>query len=196
MKNFKPKQVKLKMIFKETKLKGNYLINLELKEDERGFFARYYCEKEFSQKGLNTKWVQVNNSASKKVGTLRGLHYQREPNAEVKLVRCLKGSIWDVVVDLRDGSETFGKWFGAKLSDVNRTMMYVPKGFAHGFVSLESNSEILYMVSDFYSSDSEGTLIWSDKKVGINWSINPEVISSKDLSGISLDTTAPIKLRN
>jgi dTDP-4-dehydrorhamnose 3,5-epimerase len=184
------------MMFKETKLKGNYLIDLEIKKDERGFFARYFCEKEFLKQGLNTKWVQANNSVSKEVGTLRGLHYQREPNAEVKLVRCLKGAIWDVVVDLRDRSETFGKWFGAKLSDENRTMMYVPKGFAHGFVSLEPNSEILYMVSNFYSSDSEGTLIWSDKKVGINWSINPKVISSKDLSGISLDNTMPIKLRS
>ena len=184
------------MIFKETKLKGNYLINLELKEDERGFFARYYCEKEFSLRGLNTKWVQVNNSASKEVGTLRGLHYQREPHAEVKLVRCVKGAIWDVVVDLRDRSETFGKWFGAVLSDENRTMMYVPKGFAHGFVSLEPNSEILYMVSSFYSSELEGTLIWNDKKIGIKWFIKPKVMSSKDLSGISLDNTIPIKLQS
>jgi dTDP-4-dehydrorhamnose 3,5-epimerase len=184
------------MIFKETKLKGNYLINLEIKEDERGFFARYFCEKEFLEKGLNTKWVQANNSASKEVGTLRGLHYQREPNAEVKLVRCLKGAIWDVVVDLRDMSETFGKWFGAKLSDENRTMMYVPKGFAHGFVSLEPNSEILYLVSDFYSSDSEGTLVWSDKKVGVDWPLDLKVISSKDLAGNSLDNTIPIKLKS
>ena len=184
------------MKFKETKLKCNYLVNLEMKKDERGFFARYFCEKEFLEKGLNTKWVQVNNSFTKKVGTLRGLHYQREPNAEVKLVRCLKGAIWDVVVDLRDKSKTFGKWFGAKLSDENRTMMYVPKGFAHGFVSLEPNSEILYLVSNFYSQDSEGTLDWSDKKVGINWLINPKVISSKDLSGVSLKNTRPIKLKN
>ncbi len=184
------------MIFKETKLKGNYLINLDLKEDERGFFARYYCEKEFSQKGLNTKWVQVNNSASKEVGTLRGLHYQREPNAEVKLVRCLRGAIWDVVVDLRYKSETFGKWFGVKLTDENRTMMYVPKGFAHGFVSLEPNSEILYLVSDFYSLDTEGSLLWSDKQVGIDWPINPKVISSKDSLGDSLAKTEPIKLKN
>lgn len=184
------------MIFKETKLKGNYLINLELKEDERGFFARYYCEKEFSQKGLNTKWVQVNNSVSKEGGTLRGLHYQREPNAEVKLVRCLRGAIWDVVVDLRDSSKTFGNWFGAKLSDENRTMMYVPKGFAHGFVSLEPNSEILYLVSNFYSSEAEGTLVWSDKRIGIDWPINPKVVSSKDLSGNSLENTLPIKLKN
>ena len=181
------------MKFKETKLKGNYLINLEIKKDKRGFFARYFCEKEFLKQGLNTKWVQANNSLSKEVGTLRGLHFQREPNAEVKLVRCLKGAIWDVVVDLRDGSETFGKWFGAKLSDENRTMMYIPKGFAHGFVSLEPHSEILYMVSNFYSSDSEGTLIWSDKTIGINWPILPLVISEKDKKGLKLEQISLIK---
>jgi len=183
------------MIFKETKLEGNYLINLQLKEDERGFFARYYCKKEFSQKGLNTKWVQINTSASKEVGTLRGLHYQREPNAEVKLVRCLKGSIWDVVVDLREKSKTFGKWFAAKLSDENRTMMYVPKGFAHGFISLEPNSEILYFVSDFYAPNLEGTLIWNDKKVEINWPIEPKVVSDKDLKGINLEKIIPIEIK-
>ena len=184
------------MIFKETKLEGNYLINFELKEDERGFFARYYCEKEFSQKGLNTKWVQANNSLSKEVGTLRGLHYQREPNAEVKLVRCIKGAIWDVVVDLRHSSKTFGEWFGAKLSDQNRTMMYVPKGFAHGFISLEENSEILYLVSNFYSPELEGTLLATDNKVGIDWPKKPVIISDKDLKGKNIEDVLPIKLRN
>jgi dTDP-4-dehydrorhamnose 3,5-epimerase len=183
------------MIFKETNLKGNYLIDLELKEDERGFFARYFCEKEFSLQGLNTKWVQINNSLSKEVGTLRGLHYQREPNAEVKLVRCLKGAIWDVVVDLRKSSETFGKWFGSKLSDENRTMMYVPKGFAHGFTSLEPNIEILYLVSDYYTPDTEGTLLWNDPKIGIDWPTVPQVISDKDAKGDTLDKIIPIKFK-
>ena len=182
------------MKFEPTTIKDNLLINLEKNEDERGFFARYFCEKEFSEKGLNAHWVQINNSASKEVGTLRGLHYQREPNAEVKLVRCLKGAVWDVVVDLRDGSKTFGKWFGAKLSDENRTMMYVPKGFAHGFISLEPNSEILYLVSDFYAADSEGTLFWNDQIVGIDWPIMPKVISDKDTKGNNLDKIIPIKL--
>ena len=184
------------MKFKKTNLKDNFLIDLDLIEDERGFFARYFCETKFSQQGLNTRWVQVNNSASKIVGTLRGLHYQREPNAEIKLVRCLKGSIWDVVVDLRDNSETFGKWFGAKLSDENRTMMYVPKGFAHGYVSLESDTEILYMVSDFYTPDSERTLIWNDPKVAISWPTTPQVISDKDAKGDTLDKIIPITLKN
>jgi dTDP-4-dehydrorhamnose 3,5-epimerase len=182
------------MIFEQTTLKDNYLINLDLKEDERGFFARYFCEKEFSKQGLNTKWVQMNDSASKEVGTLRGMHYQREPSEEIKLVRCIKGAIWDVVVDLRDNSKTFGKWFGAKLSDKNHTMMYVPKGCAHGFITLESNSELLYLVSNFYTPDAEGTLLWNDPKVAIEWPIKPLIISDKDAKGVNIDKIISKKL--
>lgn len=168
------------MIFNKTNLEGNYVINLDLKEDSRGFFARYFCKNEFFNMGLNTSWVQINNSLSKETATIRGLHYQKEPSAEVKLVRCLKGSIWDVVVDLRKESKTFGKWFGEKLSDINRSMMYVPKGFAHGFISLEPNTEILYLVSDFYDPEAEETLIWNDEDINIDWPIQPKVISEKD----------------
>lgn len=178
------------MIFTETKLKGNFLIDLQPQTDQRGFFARYFCEKEFSEEGLNTRWVQANNSMSIDVGTLRGLHFQRPPYAEVKLIRCLRGSIWDVVVDLRKESNTYGKWFGTTLSDANRTMMYVPKGFAHGFISLEPNSEILYLVSDFYAPKLEGILIWNDPDVGIQWPLAPQIISEKDLTGMSLDDDA------
>ena len=182
------------MKFKETSLPGNYLIDLDLREDERGFFALYYCEREFSEQGLTTQWVQINNSMSREVGTLRGLHFQRPPHAEVKIVRCLRGAIWDVVVDLRDGSETFGKWFGAALSDQNRTMMYVPKGFAHGFISLEPDSEILYLVSDFYAPESEGALIWNDPDVGIQWPIKPKVLSDKDSIGDLLKDISPVRI--
>ena len=182
------------MKFEETNLKTNYLIKLETIEDKRGIFGRFYCEKEFSEQGLNTRWVQINLSTNKKIGTFRGLHYQRQPNSEVKLVRCLKGAIWDVVVDLRENSETFGKWFGAKLSDKNYTMMYVPKGFAHGFVSLESHTEILYLVSNFYAPNHEDALIWNDPDVAIKWPINPKIISDKDLSARSLKEIVPIKL--
>jgi dTDP-4-dehydrorhamnose 3,5-epimerase len=182
------------MKFQQTNLEGNFIINLEKKEDERGFFARYFCEKEFLSKGLNARWVQINNSESKQVGTLRGLHYQREPKGEVKLVRCLKGAIWDVVVDLRHKSATYGKWFGEKLSNENRTMMYVPKGFAHGFISLEPNTEILYLVSEFYTPDLEGALIWNDLGIGINWPIEPLVISDKDKSANSFENTKPLIL--
>ncbi len=174
------------MRFTETLLKGSYLVDLDLKIDERGFFARYFCEKEFSERGLNTRWVQINNSMSKEAGTLRGLHFQRTPDAEVKLIRCIQGAIWDVIVDLRQDSETFGKWFGATLSAENRTMMYVPKGFAHGFISLEPNTEILYLVSDFYVPASEATLLWNDPDVKIDWPIQPTVLSEKDLQGAYL----------
>ncbi len=182
------------MIFEKTALKNNYLIKLETKEDQRGIFGRFYCEKEFSEQGLNTHWVQINTSTNKKIGTFRGLHYQRQPNAEIKLVRCLKGSIWDVVVDLRENSETFGKWFGAKLSDKNYTMMYVPKGFAHGFVSLENQTEILYLVSDFYTPNVEDALIWNDPDVAIKWPIKPKIVSDKDKSARLLKEIMPIKL--
>ena len=182
------------MIFKETNLKGNFLIDLEPITDERGFFARYFGEKEFSSAKLNAQWVQINNSMSCDVGTLRGLHFQRPPHAEVKLVRCVRGSIWDVVVDLRKGSDSYGKWFGTKLSDENRTMMYVPKGFAHGFVSLEADSEILYRVSDFYVPEAEGTLNWDDPDVDILWPIQPQIISDKDLQGRLLRDISPIEV--
>ena len=171
------------MIFNESHLQGNYLIDLELRSDERGFFARYFCENEFQKHGLNTRWVQINNSMSKQVGTLRGLHFQRPPHSEVKLVRCIKGSIWDIVVDLRKGSATFGKWFGSTLSEKNRTMMYVPEGFAHGFVTLEPDSEILYLVSNSYSPESEGVLLWNDPDVAINWPVTPQLLSDKDSRG-------------
>lgn len=174
------------MRFKETKLSGSYLIDLDLREDDRGFFARNFCEKEFSARGLNAKWVQVNNSLSKQAGTLRGLHFQLNPHQEIKLVRCIQGAVWDVIVDLRENSETFGNWFGVEINAVNRTMMYVPKGFAHGFISLEPNSEIIYLVSEFYNPESEQTLLWCDKKVEINWPQYPQVISEKDKQGKEL----------
>ena len=151
-----------------------------------GFFQDFFVKKNFQKKKLNTKWVQANNSMSKKIGTLRGLHFQKPPNAEVKLVKCVKGSIWDVVVDLRKNSKTFGKWYGTKLTDINRKMMYIPKGFAHGYISLESYSEVIYLVSNYYSPESEKTLLWNDPDLAIKWPIKPILISKKDLGGIKL----------
>lgn len=180
------------MLFRETKLPGAFLVDLEAQEDERGFFARYYCEKQFLKQCLNTQWVQLNNSLSKDSGTLRGLHFQQKPYSEVKLVRCVQGAIWDVIVDLRNGSGTFGKWFGVELNATNRTMMYVPKGFAHGFVTLQKNSEIIYMVSEFYTPEAEQTLLWCDEAVDINWPILPLVISKKDENGVKLKNIKPI----
>lgn len=168
------------MKFTETPIKGNYLINLELREDSRGFFSRFFCEKEFAEKGLNTSWAQINNSLSKEVGTLRGLHLQQPPYAEVKLVRCIQGAIWDVVVDVRKDSESYGKWFAAELNAQNRTMMYVPRGFAHGFITLKPDTEILYLVSTPYNPSSESTLKWNDPFHSIEWPLQPTVISDKD----------------
>jgi dTDP-4-dehydrorhamnose 3,5-epimerase len=175
------------MNFIETELSGAYLINLEKREDERGFFARYYCNKEFLNRNLEVNWSQVNNSLSVEKGTLRGLHFQQEPFSEVKLIRCIRGSIWDVIVDIRIGSPTYGKWFSAELTAENRTMMYVPKGFAHGFISLADNSEILYMVSEAYNPKFERTLRWNDKFHKIEWPTIPTVISDKDINAFDWD---------
>lgn len=174
------------MIFTSTPLDGVMLIDLEPKKDERGFFSRYYCENTFAQQGLNTRWVQVNDSLSIQKATLRGLHFQTEPYAEVKLIRCVQGCIWDVVVDIRPTSPTFRKYFGAQLSDQNRTMMYVPEGFAHGFVTLQENCEIIYMVSEFYNPQAENTLLWCDIEIDISWPVKPAVISEKDQHGKTL----------
>lgn len=184
------------MKFTETPLTGSYIIELEPRTDERGFFARFFCEKEFREHGLNTRWTQINNSLSKDVGTLRGLHFQRQPHAEVKLVRCLQGAIWDVIVDLREGSPSFGKWFASELSARNRKMMYVPKGFAHGFISLEADAEILYLVSDPYAPGAECILNWADPSVGITWPLSPTILSDKDAAAKNLVDLRPIQLAN
>lgn len=173
------------MRFSESHLKGNYLIDLDLLEDERGFFSRLFCQNQFSEHGLNTEWVQINNSSSLKSGTLRGIHFQETPYSEVKLVRCIRGAVWDVVVDLRPHSQTFGNWFGATLSAENRTMMYVPENFGHGFLSLVPNSEIIYFVSSPYSPNCERTLHWNDSRVSIDWPFMPSVLSPKDQSALS-----------
>lgn len=161
-------------------LEGAATIELDLRGDERGFFARMYCEKEFAVAGLETRFVQANNSSNAQRGTLRGLHYQLPPDTEVKLVRCIRGALWDVIVDVRPGSPSFGRWFGAELTAQNRRMMYVPRGFAHGFITLTDDSELIYFVSDFYEPKQERGLRWNDPKIAIDWPIAPSVISEKD----------------
>lgn len=169
------------MLFHETPLPGAYLIELEKRGDDRGFFARFFCEKEFEKKGLISRFVQVNNSLSVHKGTLRGIHFQVAPHEEVKVVRCIQGSLYDVIVDLRSDSPTYMKWFGAELSQENRRMMYVPQGFGHAFITLEDNTEALYLVSDFYSPECERGLRYDDPALNITWPIKPEIISEKDL---------------
>ena len=168
------------MIFIETPIKGAFVIELEKRGDDRGFFARAFCENEFAVHGLSSHFVQVNNSLSSAKGTLRGMHYQLAPKAETKLVRCIRGSLFDVILDLRKGSPTFGKSFGAELSAENRKMMYVPKGFAHGFISLEANTEAFYFVDEFYAPASERGIRWNDPLFRIQWPKQPIVISDKD----------------
>ena len=153
------------MIFTETPLPGAYLIDLEKRGDDRGFFARAFCEKEFAAHQLVTRFVQVNNSLSAQQGTLRGMHYQLAPKAETKLVRCIRGALYDLILDLRPGSPTFGQSFGAELTAENRRMMYVPKGFAHGFITLADDTEAFYFVDEFYAPEHERGVRWNDPQV-------------------------------
>jgi dTDP-4-dehydrorhamnose 3,5-epimerase len=168
------------MLFTETPLKGAYVIDLEKRGDDRGFFARFFCVNEFKNKGLDDTFVQINNSLSTHQGTLRGMHYQLSPKAETKVVRCVRGALYDVILDVRPDSPTFGKSFGAELTAENRRMMYVPKGFAHGFLTLEDDTEALYLVSEFYAPEFERGIRWDDPKFNISWPLFPKVISEKD----------------
>jgi dTDP-4-dehydrorhamnose 3,5-epimerase len=168
------------MIFKETELKGVYLIELEKIPDERGFFARSYCEKEFLNHGISFNPVQANLSYNKNSNTLRGMHYQESPYEEAKLVRCVRGAIFDVIVDLRNGSSTKNKWVGVELNQENRKSLYVPKGFAHGFLTLEPNTEVCYLMSDFYVPGKGRGIRWDDPFYDIQWPSQVCVISDKD----------------
>lgn len=150
-------------------LAGSYLVRLDPHVDRRGMFARAFCANEFAAQGLETNYVQSNISHNVKAGILRGLHYQRGPHAEVKLVRCIKGAIYDVIVDMRETSDTYLGWFGAELSDKNGLMMYVPKGFAHGYQALSDDATAFYMVSAFYAPEAEGGLRYNDPRLAIVW---------------------------
>lgn len=168
------------MRFIETPLSGAYLIELEQRADDRGFFARLFCEREFADAGLETRFVQINNSLSKDCGTLRGMHYQLGHSAEVKVVRAIRGALWDAILDLRPDSPTFGKSFGAELTAENRRMMYAPRGFAHGFLTLQADTEVVYLVSAFYDPASERGVRWNDPRFAISWPAMPAVVSEKD----------------
>lgn len=168
------------MKFIAAPLKGAYTIELEKRGDNRGFFARFFCEDEFAAAGLENSFKQINNSLTGKKGTLRGMHYQLAPSAEVKVVRCISGALYDVILDLRPGSPTFGKWFGATLSAENRLMMYCPRGFAHGFITLEENTEAFYLVSDPYAPQLERGIRYNDPVFNIEWPLAPCEISEKD----------------
>ena len=168
------------MIFTETKLKGTFIIEPERLEEERGFFARTWCKREFNAHGLNPELVQCNISFNKKRGTLRGMHYQVAPCEEVRLVRCTMGAIYDVTIDLRPDSQTFKQWVSVELTEKNRKMFYIPEGFAHGFITLEDNTEVFYQMSEFYAPESARGVRWNDPAFRILWTEDVVVISDRD----------------
>ena len=168
------------MIFTETKLSGSYIIEPEKIEDDRGFFSRIWDKKIFEEKGLDSEILQSSISFNKKIGTLRGMHYQIEPYEESKLVRCTKGRIFDVIVDIRKDSKTFKKWVSVELSESNYKMLYIPKGFAHGFQTLEDDSEIYYEITQISSPEHSRGFIFDDEDIRIKWPLEISVISQKD----------------
>lgn len=168
------------MIFTETSLKNSYIIDIEPLADDRGWFARTYCKNEFNKIGLTQEWVQLNHSFTRQKGTIRGMHYQLPPYSEIKLVRCIAGAVYDVIIDLRIESSTFLKYFTIELSSKNRRMIYIPQGFAHGFQTLTDDSEIIYHHSQFYMPGAEGGIKYNDPKVNIEWPLPVKNISSRD----------------
>jgi len=169
------------MNFIKTGIDGLYVVELIKIGDKRGFFARAWCETEFADKNLTSRMVQANTSYSKNKGTLRGLHYQVIPHEEAKLMRCIKGAIFDVAVDLRPDSKTYKKWFGIELTESNRRMLFIPEGFAHGYQTLVDDTETFYMSSAFYASEAERGLRWNDPAIAIKWPITENLnITDKD----------------
>lgn len=168
------------MKFIETKLAGSYIVELDPIEDERGFFSRAFCGEEFAEIGLNGDVCQANLSWNKFRNTLRGMHYQRAPYQETKLIRCTRGALYDVIIDLRRESPTFGESFGIELSANNRRSLFVPRDFAHGFIALQDDTEAFYMVSQHYNRDAEAGIRWNDPFFNIQWPCEPIHISDKD----------------
>ena len=168
------------MKFTETKLKGAFVVEIEKLADDRGFFARSWCRKEFEAQGLTSRVVQSNVSFNRKKGTLRGLHYQIAPRQECKLIRCTRGAIYDVIIDLRAESPTYKQWVGVDLTADNYRMLFVPEDFAHGFITLTDNTEITYQVSQFYTPGAEKGIRFNDPAFNIQWPLDVLVISDKD----------------
>lgn len=168
------------MIFHETRLAGAYVIEPEKRQDERGFFARIWCREEFAAQGLELDFVQQNLSGNLKRGTMRGMHYQAAPHGEVKLIRCCRGAILDVIVDLRPASATYRQWIGEELTEQNHRMLYVPKGFGHGFQTLEDDTEVTYLVSHPYVAAAGRGVRCDDPALGIKWPLPVTCISAQD----------------
>jgi dTDP-4-dehydrorhamnose 3,5-epimerase len=170
------------MIFTETKLKGAFIIEIKQLSDDRGFFGRSWCKREMSEHGLNSEIVQANTSFSKLKGTIRGFHFQKYPDEETKLIRCTKGAIYDVIIDLRTDSPTFMQWFGIELSEDNYKMVYVPENFAHAFLTLTDNAEVYYLVTNYFTPHAEGGIRYNDPAFNIPWPVPVMVVSDKDKS--------------
>jgi dTDP-4-dehydrorhamnose 3,5-epimerase len=178
------------MIFTESPLPGAFLIDLAPIADERGFFARAYCAEEFAARGLGTELRQCSVSHNTRKGTLRGLHYQRAPHEEHKLVRCTSGAIFDVIVDIRPQSPNYRRWFGSDLTAENRRSLFIPAGFAHGFITLSDDTEVYYMISVPHAPEYGQGFRWSDPAFGIEWPLAPRVISARDAAYPLLDAAA------
>jgi dTDP-4-dehydrorhamnose 3,5-epimerase len=170
------------MEFRETGIEGLRIIQPRVFEDERGYFFESYTTKEFEMLGLDVKFVQDNQSLSQK-GVLRGLHFQNPPHAQGKLVRVIKGAVQDIVVDIRKDSATYGKHFSVELNERNKTMLWIPQGFAHGFATLEDHTIFFYKCTNYYNKNSEGCILWNDADLNVNWMLNDPVLSAKDKEG-------------
>jgi dTDP-4-dehydrorhamnose 3,5-epimerase len=169
-------------MFTETILSGSYIVDPSPIQDERGVFMRTFCKEEFSKIGFSGEWVQLNHSVSYAKGTLRGMHYQKPPYGEVKMVKCIRGMVWDVIVDIRRDSPTFLKWTGVELSADNKRMLFIPIGFAHGFQTLAEHTELIYHHSDFFNPQAEAGLLYNDPALSIQWPLKVASISERDQS--------------
>ncbi|HLO59720.1 MAG TPA: dTDP-4-dehydrorhamnose 3,5-epimerase [Bacteroidales bacterium] len=177
------------MRFTETPLKGAYIIDLNPISDERGMFMRTYCKNEFAEIGHDKEFVQFNQSVTRQTGTIRGMHYQVPPFSEIKLLRCIRGSVFDVIIDLRQDSPTFLQYFSVELSERNMLSLYIPQGFAHGFQTLEDNTQLIYHHSAFYTPGFEAGIRYNDPAIGINWPLSVSVITEKDKNHPLLNNT-------
>lgn len=175
------------MKFNPTPLKGSYTIELEPFSDDRGWFARTYCKKEFAAIGHDKEWVQINHSFTVHKGAVRGMHFQYPPYTEIKMIRCVAGAVNDVIIDIREGSETYLHYFSTELSAANRRMIYIPEGFAHGFQALTDNCELIYHHTSFYTPGAEGGIRYDDKKINIQWPMDAADMSARDKQHPLLD---------
>jgi dTDP-4-dehydrorhamnose 3,5-epimerase len=168
------------MNFIPTPLKGSFVVELKVHDDARGWFARTYCKNEFAQIDHNKEWVQMNHSFTSLKGTIRGMHYQRPPHAEIKMVRCIAGAVYDIIIDLRKDSPTYLNWFGTELSAANKKMIYIPEGFAHGFQTLADDTELVYQHAQFYEPGAEEGILHNDITLNIQWPLQVTALSDRD----------------